>query len=188
MVRAKVPLALVPLAEGFEEIEAATIIDLLRRAGIEVVVASLASTAVRGAHGLGFSADLMLDAALAADYDLVVLPGGEPGATNLRDDARVQTLVKRQAAAGRLLGAICAAPKVLAAAGLLDGRDATSYPGFLDEKPAPGMRYLAQPVVVDGRIVTSRGPGTAMEFALALIEMLLGREARSKVEAPLLRS
>jgi 4-methyl-5(b-hydroxyethyl)-thiazole monophosphate biosynthesis len=179
--------ALVPLADGFEEIEAATVIDLLRRAGIEVVVASLGPTAVRGAHGLGFAADATLDAALGADYDLVVLPGGEPGATALRDDARVRALLQRQAAGGRLVAAICAAPKVLAAAGLLDGRDATSYPGYLDQQPAPGMRYHARPVVIDGRIVTSRGPGTAMEFALALIEQLLGAAKRAEVEAPLLR-
>lgn len=180
--------AIVPLADGFEELEAATIIDLLRRAAVEVTVAALGNTAVRGAHGLVFTADTTLAQAFGTDYDLVVLPGGEPGATNLRDDPRVQDLVKRQAAAGRLLGAICAAPKVLAAAGLLDGRAATSYPGYLDVLPAPGMRYLEQSVVVDGRIVTSRGPGTAMEFALALIEMLVGHDARAKVEAPLLRT
>jgi len=178
---------IVPLADGFEEIEAATIIDLLRRAGIEVTVAGVAGTAVRGAHGLGFAADATLDAAARADYDMVVLPGGEPGATVLRDDPRVIALVQRHAAAGRRVAAICAAPKVLAAAGLLDGRIATSYPGYLDETPAAGMRYTAEPVVVDGKIVTSRGPGTAMDFALALIEQLLGKAKRDAVEAPLLR-
>jgi len=178
---------IVPLADGFEEIEAATVIDLLRRADIEVVVASLGATAVKGAHGLGFAADTTLDAAAAADYDLVVLPGGEPGATALTSDARVQALVKRQAAAGKRVAAICAAPKALAAAGLLDGKQATSYPGYLDQQPAPGMRYLAQPVVVDGAVTTSRGPGTAMDFALALIEQLQGRAGRDKVERPLLR-
>lgn len=178
---------IVPLAEGFEEIEAATLIDLLRRAGIEVVVAALRSKTVTGAHGLGFVADTTLDDALDGDYDIVVLPGGEPGATALRDDVRVQQLIKRQAGEGRLVAAICAAPKALAAAGLLDGRIATSYPGYLDQNPAPGMRYLAQPVVVDGKIVTSRGPGTAIDFALALIELLQGRAGRAKVEDPLMR-
>lgn len=182
---------IVPLADGFEEIEAATIIDLLRRADIEVVVAALGGMQARGAHGLGFAADIALDDALDdaldGDYDVVVLPGGEPGATALRDDARVQQLLKRQAEEGRLVAAICAAPKALAAAGLLDGRAATSYPGYLDQHPAPGMRYLAQPVVVDGKVVTSRGPGTAMDFALALIELLQGRAGRAKVEDPLMR-
>lgn len=178
---------IVPLADGFEEIEAATIIDLLRRADIEVVVAALGGVQVRGAHGLGFVADATLDDALDDDYDVVVLPGGEPGATALRDDARVQQLLKRQAGEGKLVAAICAAPKALAAAGLLDGRVATSYPGYLDQHPAPGMRYMAQPVVVDGKVVTSRGPGTAMDFALALIELLQGRAGRTKVEDPLMR-
>ena len=178
---------LVPLAAGFEEIEAATIIDLLRRAGIEVVVAALGGTTVRGAHGLAFVADTTLDAVIDDRHDAVVLPGGEPGATALTADARVQQVLKRQAEEGRLVAAICAAPKALAAAGLLDGRAATSYPGYLDQHPAPGMSYVAQPVVVDGGVVTSRGPGTALDFALALIELLQGRAGRVRVEEPLLR-
>lgn len=178
---------LVPLADGCEELEAVTLIDLLRRAGAEVVVAALAGRAAVGAHGIGIAADASLDAVAAAEFDLVVLPGGEPGATHLKDDPRVLALLKRHAAAGKWVAAICAAPKVLAAAGLLNGKLATSYPGYLDKDPAPGMRYVEQPVVVDGHIVTSRGPGTAMDFALVLIEQLLGRSARDKVEAPLLR-
>lgn len=178
---------LIPLADGCEELEAVTLIDLLRRAGLEVVVAGLTSRGAQGAHGIGIAADTTLEAVAMAEFDLVVLPGGEPGATALCADARVIALLKRHAAAGKLVAAICAAPKALAAAGLLDGRRATSYPGYLDAHPAPGMRYLEQPVVVDGRIVTSRGPGTAMDFALTLIEQLLGRAARAKVEAPLLR-
>jgi 4-methyl-5(b-hydroxyethyl)-thiazole monophosphate biosynthesis len=178
---------LIPLANGCEELEAVTLIDLLRRAGAEVVVAALQGRAAAGAHGIGIAADATLDAVAAAEFDLVVLPGGEPGATHLKEDPRVIALVKRHAAAGKWVAAICAAPKVLAAAGLLDGKLATSYPGYIDDHPAPGMRFVTQPVVVDGHIVTSRGPGTAMEFALVLIELLLGRSARDKVEAPLLR-
>ena len=178
---------LIPLADGCEELEAVTLIDLLRRAGFEVVVAALKGKAATGSHGIGIAADNTLDAVAAEDFDLVVLPGGEPGATNLRDDARVAALLKRQAAAGRWVGAICAAPNALAAAGLLDGRKATSYPGYLDKDPATGMRFVEQPVVIDGKVVTSRGPGTAMEFALTLIEQLAGPAARDKVEKPLLR-
>lgn len=178
---------LIPLADGCEELEAVTLIDLLRRAGFEVVVAGLQSRGAQGAHGIGIAADTTLDAVAAEDFDLVVLPGGEPGATALRDDARVAALLERQAAAGRWVGAICAAPKALAAAGLLDGKKATSYPGYLDTHPAKGMRFVEQPVVIDGKVVTSRGPGTAMEFALVLIEQLAGRAARDKVEKPLLR-
>ena len=178
---------LIPLADGCEELEAVTIIDLLRRAGLEVVTAGLSHRGAAGAHGIALGADTTLEAVANAEFDAVVLPGGEPGATHLKDDARVIALLKRHAAAGRLVAAICAAPKALAAAGLLDGKLATSYPGYLDDHPAPGMRFVAQPVVVDGRIVTSRGPGTAMDFALTLIEMLSGRAARDKVEAPLMR-
>ena len=178
---------LVPLADGCEEIEAVTIVDVLRRAGIEVVVAGVGATAVTGAHGLKLTADVTLDTALQTDFEMVVLPGGEPGATTLRDDARVQALLKRHAASGKHVAAICAAPKALAAAGLLDGRKATSYPGYLDVQPAPGMTFLAQPVVVDGKLTTSRGPGTAMDFALMLVEQLLGKAKRKAVEDPLMR-
>jgi 4-methyl-5(b-hydroxyethyl)-thiazole monophosphate biosynthesis len=178
---------LIPLADGCEELEAVTIIDLLRRAGLEVVTAGLSHRGAQGAHGIALGADTTLDAVAKAEFDAVVLPGGEPGASHLKEDPRVLALLKRHHAAGKLVAAICAAPQALAAAGLLDGRLATSYPGYLDDHPAPGMRFVAQPVVVDGRIVTSRGPGTAMDFALVLIEMLLGRAARDKVELPLMR-
>jgi 4-methyl-5(b-hydroxyethyl)-thiazole monophosphate biosynthesis len=178
---------LIPLADGCEELEAVTIIDLLRRAGLEVVTAGLSHRGALGAHGIAIGADTTLDAVASAEFDAVVLPGGEPGATRLKEDPQVLALLKRHHAAGRLVAAICAAPKALAAAGLLDGKLATSYPGYLDDHPAPGMRFVAQPVVVDGKIVTSRGPGTAMDFALVLIEMLLGRAARDKVESPLMR-
>ena len=179
---------LIPLADGCEELEAVTIIDLLRRGGLEVVTAGLSHRGANGAHGIAIGADTTLDAVAKAEFDAVVLPGGEPGGTHLKEDPRVLALLKRHAAAGKLVAAICAAPSALAAAGLLDGKLATSYPGYLDDHPAPGMRFVSQPVVVDGRIVTSRGPGTAMDFALVLIEMLLGRAARDKVEAPLMRS
>lgn len=178
---------LVPLAPGFEELEAVTIIDLLRRAQIDVTAAGLAAGPVTGSRGTVLVPDTTLDDALARDYDMIVLPGGQPGATHLEQDPRIRTLLARQAAAGRYNAAICAAPKVLAAAGLLDGKEATSYPGALDPKNFPRIRITGRSVVRDGKIVTSRGPGTAMDFALELIEILAGPERREAVEKPLMR-
>jgi protein deglycase len=176
-----VPRVLVPLADGFEEIEAITVVDLLRRAGIEVRTASLAGTRVTGSHGIVVEADMTLDAAVAIECDMVVLPGGMPGALHLKQDERVIALVRRYARDGRYVAAICAAPQVLAHAGLLEGRRATSFPGFLDAESAAGLRLSEKPVVVDGKLVTSRGPGTAIEFSLALIALLAGAEAAATV-------
>ena len=176
---------LVPLARGFEEIEAITVIDLLRRAGIEVHTASLDGPQVTGSHGITVTADIALDAARADDYGMIVLPGGMPGADHLKRDARVISLLRRFAAEGRYTAAICAAPGVLAHAGLLEGRAATSFPGFLSEESAPGIRLRTDPVVIDGKVATSRGPGTAMAFGLALIELLEGPAAREQVQSRL---
>lgn len=173
---------LVPLAEGFEEIEAVTVVDLLRRAGIEVHTASLDGPRVTGSHGIALMADIALDAALADDYDMIVLPGGMPGAEHLKNDPRVISLLRRFAAEGRYTAAICAAPSVLAHAGLLEERAATSFPGVLNANSAPGIRLRDEAVVVDGKVVTSRGAGTAMEFGLALVGLLEGAEARRQVE------
>jgi len=176
---------LVPLADGCEEIEAVTIIDLLRRAGISVVVAGLKAGIVTASRGVQLMPDVTLDEALHHEYDMVVLPGGMPGAANLKDDARMIALLKKMAAAGQYTAAICAAPMVLAEAGLLEGKQATSYPGFLDA--IPGVTLSTAAVVQDGKVLTSRGPGTAMDFALALIEVLSGAEKRQQVESALLR-
>lgn len=177
---------LVPLADGCEELEAVTIIDLLRRAGIEVVVAGLKPGVVKASRGVQLVPDVTLDHALADDYDMVVLPGGMPGAAHLKDDARVVDLLKKMAAAGKYTAAICAAPMVLAEAGLLRGKQATSYPGVLDG--LPDVRLRAEAVVQDGTVLTSRGPGTAMDFALQLVETLAGRAKREQVEAALVRA
>jgi len=177
---------LVPLAEGFEELEAVTIIDMLRRAGIEVIVAALTNNPVTGAHGIALSADRTLDAVAGQDFDLIALPGGMPGAANLMDDARVDSIVRRLHDGGRHVAAICAAPMVLAAAGVLEGRRATSFPGFLDR--TANLTLVDEPVVVDGRVITSRGPGTALDFALELVTQLLGPGARQRVESSLQRS
>lgn len=164
-----------------------TVIDLLRRAGIEVVTAGLAAGPVTGSHGISIAADTTLDAAMELGFDMVVLPGGMPGAANLAADARILALLRRLRERGAYTAAICAAPSVLAKAGLLEGRRATSYPGFLTSASAPRVVLAEDPVVVDDTVITSRGPGTAMDFALALIGILKGSAARRAVEDPLQR-
>jgi len=177
---------LVPVADGSEEIEAVTVIDLLRRADIEVVVAGLGAGPVTASRGVVITPDVALDEALERDYDMIVLPGGGPGAEKLAADRRINRLLEQQLERGAGVGAICAAPAVLAKAGLLRGRRATSFPGALDGLDH-GAELAEEPVVEDGPLVTSRGPGTAMDFALALIERLAGRGTRDRVEAGLQR-
>jgi len=177
---------LVPLAEGFEELEAVTIIDMLRRAGIEVIVASLAGSPVRGSHGIELAADATLDEVSRQEFDLVALPGGMPGATNLRDDPRIIAIIRRLHASGGRIAAICAAPMVLASAGVLKGRRATCYPGVLEH--AADLTLVDEPVVVDDGLITSRGPGTALDFALELVAQLQGAAARQRVESQLQRN
>ncbi len=181
------PKVLVPLAQGCEEVEAVTIIDLLRRAGIEVVSAGLDAQPVTASRGVRLIPDTTLDDALKQEFDMLVLPGGMPGAANLKDDLRIIALLQKMAREDKYLCAICAAPIVLAAAGLLDGKAATSYPGFVDKMNLPGTTYRHDPVVRDGKTITSRGPGTAMDFALELIEVLAGTARRNEVEAGLQR-
>jgi 4-methyl-5(b-hydroxyethyl)-thiazole monophosphate biosynthesis len=176
---------LVPLAEGFEELEAVTIIDILRRAGIEVVVASLAGSTVTGSHGIRIATDTPLAALVEQDFDMIALPGGMPGAEHLKNDPRIAEFVRRLHARGHPVAAICAAPMVLAAAGVLDGRRATSYPGFL--AGAADTAVVGDAAVVDRNVITSRGPGTALDFALALVEELAGRAARETIESRLER-
>lgn len=177
---------LVPLAQGCEELEAVTIIDILRRAGIDVVAAGLAAGPVRASRGTVLLPDTTLDEVLQQSFDLVVLPGGMPGSEHLKNDARLIALLQRTAAAGKHVAAICAAPMALHAAGLLQGKQATSYPGVLDQLPGT-HRYSSDAVVTDGKVVTSRGPGTAMDFALTLVELLVGKQQRQRVEAGLER-
>lgn len=180
-------IVLVPLADGFEEIEAVTVIDILRRADITVVVAGLREGPATGSHGISVETDTTLAAALGDEYDMVVLPGGLPGADRLQDDPRVIDVLRSMAESGRFTAAICAAPKVLAAAGLLENRKATSYPGFLDPTAVTGLTVTESPVEQDERVITSRGPGTAMDFALALVENLADKERRDALEATLQR-
>ena len=179
---------LIPLAPGFEDLEAVTLSDLLRRAGIEVVLAGLAAGPVVGSRGLRVQPDATLDEVMTSEFDMIALPGGMPGAEHLKNDVRVQTLLRRMGAAGKYTAAVCAAPIALAQAGLLDGRRATSYPGFIEYLNLASTICVDAPVVVDGKVVTSRGPGTAMDFALTLIELLVGRGRRDQVEAGLVRT
>ncbi|WP_373017634.1 DJ-1 family glyoxalase III [Thiomicrorhabdus sp.] len=180
---------LVPLAQGCEELEAVTIIDLLVRAGVEVITASLdAERVITASRGVQLIAQTTLDAVSHEVFDLVVLPGGLPGADYLKQDDRLINILKKTAEQGGYVAAICAAPQVLVQAGLLDNKQATSFPGVIDNKPAPGMQYLNQPVVEDGKVITSKGPGTAMDFALTLIERLEGSAKRQQVEQGLQRA
>lgn len=181
------PKVLVPLAEGCEELEAVTIIDLLRRAQLEVITASLLEGPVKCSRGTVLVADNTLDEVMNQEFDLVVLPGGLPGADYLNADPRIHQLINRQAEQNRHIGAICAAPKVLVNNGVLNGRKLTAYPGALNMLDTSKVSITGKSVEVDGNIITSRGPGTAMDFALQLIETLLGKTAREQVEAPLQR-
>lgn len=174
---------LVPIADGTEEIEAVTVIDTLRRAGDEVVVAAAGSgpLEVTASRGVRLVADRPLAGCEDEEWDLIVIPGGRPGAERLAAAPETAELLRRQVAAGRLLGAICAAPAlVLAPLGLLAGRRATCHPDFADRLSGGAA---TERVVEDGKLVTSRGPGTALEFALALVARLHGREAARSVGA-----
>ncbi|HEY5702464.1 MAG TPA: DJ-1 family glyoxalase III [Gammaproteobacteria bacterium] len=178
---------LVPLAQGCEELEAVTIIDLLRRAKIEVVTAGLNDEPVVASRGVRLIPDISIDDAIDQNFDMIVLPGGLPGAEHLDNDPRIKSLLKKMANDEKYTAAICAAPKVLANAGILSNKKATSYPGFLENLDLPDTDLKTDPVVIDGNVITSRGPGTAMDFALALIETLAGKDKRDEVEKALVR-
>ncbi len=178
---------LIPLAQGCEELEAVTIIDLLRRAEIEVITASLDEQAITASRGTKIIADTTLDQVLDQEFDMVVLPGGLPGADYLNEDERVHEILKRTLSDNKPIGAICAAPKVLANANLLENKKATAYPGVLEELNLKTTKITNSAVQQDGNIFTSRGPGTAMDFALEIIACLAGNEKRNQVEAALQR-
>lgn len=175
---------LIPVADGSEDIETVTLIDVLRRAGFDVTVASVGNQReVRAARGTQMVADALVRECVDEEWDLIALPGGMPGAAHLRDSEPLTALLRRQLANGRLLGAICAAPAVvLAHHGLVDGVPVTGHPGFQQQLPhcRPDQR-----VVRSGPIITSQGPGTALEFALTLVEAVGGRSLRDEVAAPM---
>ncbi|MFO7716328.1 DJ-1 family glyoxalase III [Desulfosarcina sp.] len=176
---------LVPVADGTEELEAVAIIDVLRRAGATVTVASVTGNRrITASRGVVIVADALIEACLKMDFDLVVLPGGVPGAEHLRDSAELIGILKRQRDKVGLYAAICASPAVvLEYHGLLAGRQATCHPGFADRLTTKDR--IEERVVVDGNCLTSRGPGTAVEFALALVERLYGKDKREAVAAPM---
>ena len=166
---------LIVLAEGFEEIEAITPMDVLRRAGLDVVVAGVGKREVTGAHDVIVKTDLMLEQYQGVP-DAVVLPGGMPGAENLNKSEVLKDLLQKMKRSGKWIGAICAAPAVvLAPNGILDGKRATCFPGYENELGAK-VKFLTDRVVTDGLVITSRGPGTAMEFSLALVSRLVSPE------------
>ncbi|MBI3611115.1 MAG: DJ-1/PfpI family protein [Nitrospirae bacterium] len=170
---------LVPLAPGFEEIEAVTVIDILRRAGIEVTVAGTVQGEIAGRNKIKLKPDVLLDSVADQAFDMVVLPGGSAGAEHLKSDARVKRILQETAAKGNYIAAICAAPTVLSAAGLLRGKKVTSHPSV--KAVLSEATYCEDRVVVDGFIVTSRFPGTAMEFAIKLVELMEGRSKAEEV-------
>lgn len=162
-------------ANGYEEVEALTVVDLLRRAKIGCEILSVADSGhVTGSHGISIGADRNFSGTDFSQYDGVILPGGMPGTTNLAADERVLALLRSFAAAGKLTAAICAAPTVLAKAGLLEGKKAVCYPGM--EEQLTGAKVSFDPVAVDGTVITSRGLGTAIPFALSIVQYFEGRE------------
>ena len=179
--------ALVPLAQGCEELEAVTIIDILRRAGVEVTTAGLDGEVIVASRGTRLLADTTINEILHRSFDIVVLPGGLPGADNLNSDPRIHQIIKNHIENENYVGAICAAPKVLASSGVLNNKTATAYPGVLEELNMDTIQISNAAVHQDGRVITSRGPGTALDFALTIVDCLLGNEQRRIVEQALQR-
>lgn len=176
------------LANGFEEIEAITILDILHRGGVPATTVAVGTHDLRvvGAHGVPVTAQIHLEDVVLGPGDSVILPGGLPGAQHLWENERVLDLVRQSSQGTGITAAICAAPAVLGTAGLLEGRRATSYPGFQPKVAAMGATIVQDPVVKDGRIITSKGPATAMDFALALVAEFAGQAKADQVAQDLL--
>ncbi|CEG35091.1 Putative transcriptional regulator DJ-1 [Plasmopara halstedii] len=180
--------ALIPIADGTEEIEAITLADVLTRGGVQVTLATVGknpNNIVIMSRGIKLQGDVTIEACVGKSFDLIVIPGGMPGAEHLRDSKELVTLLKQQKENGNLYGAICAAPAVvLHSHGLLASGPATSYPTF--ESKMTGVDYKHENVVVNGKCVTSRGPGTAMAMGIKLVELLCGFEKAQLVAQGLL--
>jgi 4-methyl-5(b-hydroxyethyl)-thiazole monophosphate biosynthesis len=173
---------LVTLAPGFEEIETITVVDILRRAGARVTLAATVSGVLEGSRGIKVAADAMLDAVMDKEFDLICLPGGQPGTDNLNKDPRIEKLLQKMQSQGKYIAAICAAPLVLQKSGIIENRPMTCHPSVQSQF----NKYLDDRVVIDGKVITSQSPGTAMEFALKLVEILFGVERMEKVNAGVL--
>lgn len=168
---------LVLLADGFEEIEAITIIDVLRRANIDTTTASIHQTRkVTGDHNIVVEADVLLSEVADQNFSMVVLPGGVTGVNNLTDSSLVKTVLDNAVQNGKKVGAICAAPSLLSAHGLLKDKQATSYPAFKDQVIQGGAKYSEARVITDGNTITSRGVGTALDFALEIVKSVHGQD------------
>ena len=174
---------LVVLADGFEEIEAISPIDVLKRAGASVTLAALKKEPglkVRGSHDVWFQCDALLDDVTDERFDAIVFPGGMPGAENLRESQTVRNLILDTYGRGDLVCAICASPAyVLAPTGILEGRKATCYPGC--ESVAPSSKFINERTVRDGNVITSAGPGSAIEFGLLIAEALFGKQTSERL-------
>lgn len=160
----------VVFANGFEEIEGLTIVDILRRANIPCQIVGLNNESITGAHGIRIYTDLLFEQFRATKFDAIILPGGMPGASNLKDHHKLLECLKGANEQGKLIAAICAAPIVLAAAGILHGKKVTCYPGF--EKQLDGACHIESRVQIDGNIITANGPGSAMDFSYQILEYL----------------
>lgn len=175
--------ALVLMAEGFEEIELTSIVDILRRGGVTVTIAGLKNELTTGSRGIKIQPDTSLDRVKEL-YDAIILPGGNPGYINLGNDKRVLDIVNKYYIKGKLIGAICDAPSVLAKTGILSGKNATIYDGMKDE--LGDAKYIDKPVVEDENIITSQGPGTAMEFTLYILKRLMGERKAVDIKEDLI--
>ncbi len=182
------PQVLVLCADGFEEIETVTVADVLRRAGVEVTLVTVAGPLVEGAHGLAVRSDASLATARLRRWDAMVVPGGERAAAALRESPGVRKLLAAHAAVGGLVAALCAGSTVVAASGIAHGRALATYPGLEPMLVEGGARVAAERVCEDGPFVTGRGPGDAIAFALALVRRLAGDRAAAEVARGLLVS
>jgi len=175
---------LIPLAPGFEEIETITVVDILRRSGARVSIAGITDGVIEGARGVKLYADESINNVNSKNFDLIVLHGGQPGVENLKNDPRVAALLNEMESENKLIGAICAAPIFLEENGFLNGRKRTSHPSV--KASLLGDLYLENRVVVDNNIITSRSPGTAMEFTFKLVELLFGKDRATLVNKGIL--
>ena len=172
-------MVLLLLADGFEEIEALTPVDVLRRAGVEIKTVGISSRVAIGAHGIPVVCDLTTDEVSVSDAEMVILPGGMPGATNLDSSPFVDKIIREVSERSARLAAICAAPLCLGRRGLLEGKEAICYPGFEDE--LLGAKISSSDVVTDGNITTAKGMGAALDFALELVSLLVSDETAERI-------